>query len=148
VLNHETGNGTVIAYATHGSGGDIDALPINLTVDDERPDIREYPSQFRLFTRCTGCEGNIAFDYRFLNSETPKSMAGVLPGINGAVRLQRGPHNTVQIDGRLAQYPSVEVIRDYHLPNGYWSTLILSKPQESGGPLNLYEPGEKFVAAG
>ena len=39
-------------------------------------------------------------------------------------------------------------IRDYQLPNGYWSTLILAKPQESGGPLSLYEPGEKFAAAG
>lgn len=148
VLNHETGSGMVIAYATHGNGGDIDALPINLTVDGgvRLPD--DYPSQFRLFTHGEGIDGNIVFDYRFINSETPKSLAGAAPAINGAVRLQRGPHNTVQIDGRLAQYPSVEVVRDYQLPNGYWSTLILAKPQESGGPLNLYEPGETFVAAG
>jgi hypothetical protein len=75
-------------------------------------------------------------------------IGGVAPAINGAIRVQQGPHNAVTIDGALAQYPSVEIIRDHVLPNGYFSSLIFTKAQESGGPLNLYEPGEKFSVAG
>ena len=148
VLNHETGNGMLISYATHGSDGEIDALPINVTVDGGVKLPEDYPSQLRLFTHGEGIDGNIVFDYRLINSETPSLGAGLAPGINGAIRVQRGPHNIVQVDGRLAQYPSVEIVRDYQLPNGYWSTLVLAKPQESGGLLNLYEPGEKFAVAG
>ncbi len=70
------------------------------------------------------------------------------PAINGAIRVQQGPHNAVTIDGALAQYPSVEIIRDYVLPNGYRSIRVFTKTQESGGPLNLYEPGEAFSAVG
>jgi hypothetical protein len=78
----------------------------------------------------------------------PELIGGVAPAINGAIRVQQGPHSAVTIDGALAQYPSVEIIRDYVLPNGYFSSLIFTKAQESGGPLNLYEPGEKFSVAG
>jgi hypothetical protein len=42
----------------------------------------------------------------------------------------------------------VEIIRDRQLPNGYRSTRIFTKEQESGGPLNLVEPGESFDVAG
>ena len=148
VLNHETGRAMVIAYPTHGSDGDKAALPINLKIDGARGLPDDYPSEFHVYTHGEGIDGNIAFEYRFVNSETPKSLAGVAPAIDGAIRVQRGPKNSVEIDGRLAQYPSVEIIRDYQVPNGYWSTLVLAKAQESGGPLNLYESQEKFGVIG
>jgi hypothetical protein len=150
VLNHETGEGLMVAYPTHdGDGSEVAALPIDLTVDGptrQLPD--DYPSQLRLWTRGDGIDGNIVFDYRLLNSKTPELVGGLAPAINGAVRLRQGPNGTVTIDGRLAQYPSVEIIRDEQLPNGYKSTLIFTKAQESGGPLNLIEPGEKFAVSG
>jgi hypothetical protein len=62
--------------------------------------------------------------------------------------VREGEDGTVEIDGRLAQYPSVEIICDHQLPNGYHSALIFTKPQESGGPANLYETGEEFDVAG
>jgi len=147
-LDHETGLGTVVAYATHGEDGEIDALPIETTADGpvELPD--EYPSQLRWWTQGDGIDGNIVFDYRFLNSATPSFAGGIAPAISGAVRVRRGPAGTVRLDGRLAQYPSVEIIRDRRRPNGYRSTRMFVKAQESGGPVNLYEPGERFAAAG
>ena len=101
-----------MAYATHGEDGEIEALPIETTADGpvELPD--GYPSQLRWWTEGDGIDGNIVFDYRFLNSETP-SFAGDIarrstaPSGSGRARPAR-----VLIDGRLAQYPSVEIIRD------------------------------------
>jgi hypothetical protein len=88
------------------------------------------------------------FDYRFLNSETPGILGGFAPAINGAIRVRQGPDGTVLIDGHLAEYPSVEIIRDHPLPNGYHSTLIFTERQESGGPLNLFETGDPFEVEG
>ncbi|MET0459802.1 MAG: hypothetical protein ABW195_11180 [Ilumatobacteraceae bacterium] len=148
VLDHETGVGTVVASATHGEDGEVEALPIETTADGpvELPD--GSPSQLRWWTEGDGIDGNIVFDYRFVNSETPSFVSDIAPAINGAVRVRRGPDGTVELDGRLAPYPSVEIIRDQQLPNGYRSTMIFVKPQESGGPVNLYEPGESFAAEG
>ena len=148
VLDHERGLGTVVAYATHGDDGVVDALPIETTADGpvELPD--GYPSQVRWWTEGDGIDGNIVFDYRFVNSRTPSFAGDIAPAINGAVRVRQGPDGTVVLDGRLAQYPSVEFIRDRQLPNGYRSTRIFVKAQESGGPVNLFEPGERFAASG
>jgi hypothetical protein len=149
VLDHEAGVGTAIAYPTHGEDGDTAALPIELTVDPGTVEMPEkYPSQMRVYTWGEGIDGNIVFDYRFLNSRVPEIAGGLAPAINGAVRLRRGAGGTLEIDGRLAQYPSVEIIRDTQLENGYRSALIFTKAQESGGPINLYEPAEEFRANG
>jgi hypothetical protein len=148
VLDHEAGVGTVVSYATHGVDGDVSALPIELTLDGLVGLPAAYPSQLRIWTEGDGIDGNIVFDYRFINSETPELLGGVAPAINGAIRVRRGPHNAVTIDGALAQYPSVEIIRDYVLPNGYRSIRVFTKAEESGGPLNLYERGEDFSVVG
>jgi hypothetical protein len=102
----------------------------------------------RVYTWGEGIDGNIVFDYRFLNSRVPEIAGGLAPAINGAVRLRRGAGGTLEIDGRLAQYPSVEIVRDTQLENGYRSALIFTKAQESGGPINLYEPAEEFRVNG
>ena len=150
VLDHEAGLALVIAYPTRDSEGrEVPALPIELTVDGpvSLPDY--YPSQVRVWTRGDGIDGNIVFDYRFLNSLTPAAVGGVAPAINGAIRVRRPWYpDEVDIDGRLAQYPTVEIIRDHQLPNGFHSAEIFVKQQDSGGPLNLYEPGEPFAVRG
>jgi hypothetical protein len=148
VLDHESGAGMVIAYPTHGGSGDIPALPIQVTVNGPVELPNDYPSQLRVWTTGSGIDGNIVFDYRFINSETPKVLAGAAPAINGVIRIQRGDGGAVMIDGRLAHYPSVEIMHDEQLVNGYKTTLIFVKLQDSGGPLNLYKSGESFVAAG
>lgn len=133
---------------THGTSGLVPALPIDLTIDGPVVLPEDYPSQVRVWTVGDEIDGNVVFDYRFINSETPDWLAGAAPGIHGAIRVRRGSHNAVVIDGTLAQNPSVEIIRDYQLSDGYISYLIFTKEQESGGPLDLYEQGESFETTG
>ena len=106
------------------------------------------PSSVGIYDKGDGITGNIVFSYRFLNSQTPSVLAGVAPAINGAIRVQKGAGGSVAIDGTLAQYPSVEIIRDTVIPNGYRSTLIYTRRQASGSPKALFVPGSKFNAAG
>jgi hypothetical protein len=150
VLDHEAGQAAVVSYPTHGSDGEVAALPVELTVDPGNvrlPD--DYPSQVRVYTYGDGIDGNVVFDYRFVNSMTPEAAGGVAPGINGAVRVRQGENGTVEIDGALAQYPSVEIMRDRPGAGGeYQSEVIFQRRQESGGPLNLTEPSTPFEASG
>jgi hypothetical protein len=150
VLNHETGRAAVVSYPTHGGDGELPALPVELTIDPGNVRLPEdYPSQVRVYTYGEDIDGNVVFDYRFLNSMTPEAAGGVSPGINGAVRVRQGEDGTVDIDGAIAQYPSVEIMRDRPTANGgYDSEIIFQRRQESGGPLNLHEPSTPFEASG
>jgi hypothetical protein len=90
-LDHETGLATLVAYPTHGTcGADVDALPVEVTYPTrvELPD--EYPSQLRVYQHGDGVDGNVVFDYRFLNSETPELLGAAAPAINGSIRVRPG----------------------------------------------------------
>ena len=149
VLDHERGIATVVSYPSHNSdGSESAALPVDLVFDPGVTLPEDYPSQVRVFTHGEGVDGNVVFDYRFLNSRTPRAIAGVSPGIHGAIRVRRGSGSDVLIDGVLAQYPSVEIIRDRARGSGYSSSMIYTRQQASGGPSNLYRPGTEFSESG
>lgn len=149
ILDHEAGVAMVIAYPTHGEDGEVDALPIELTTNGPSGGLPDtYPSQVGTWTEGEGITGNVAFNYRFVNSVTPEFARDLAPAIAGRVRVRQGPDGEVLVDGDLAQYPSVEIIRDTELPNGYRSTVIHRRQQETGGPLSLLEEPSPFEAEG
>ncbi len=148
ILDHDLGRATIVAYSTHGAGGAIGALPIEVTMGPKGSYPPDRPSSVGVYEKGDGVTGNVVFSYRFLNSQTPSAIAGVAPAINGAIRVQKGAGGSVAIDGMLAQYPSVEIIRDTAIPNGYRSTVIYTRTQASGSPKALFVPGTKFNAAG
>lgn len=145
LLDHENGIGTAVSYPTINSDGSLEpALPVDFYLNPGTTLPPDYPSVFRQYTTGEGIDGNIVFDYRFLNSHTPSQLGGVSPAINGLVRVMQGPNGTVEMDGLFAQYPSYEIMRDR---NGT-TNVIYQRQQEAGGPSNLYEPSTDFVAAG
>ena len=147
VLDHETAPVRSIAYATYGDDGEVAATADR---DDRRrpvdlPD--DYASQFRLWTDGDGIDGNVVLDYRFLDSETPSWSGGTRRRSTGR-SASAGPRRHVEIDGRLAQYPSVEIDPGRAVAERHRSTVIFTKAQRVGRSANLVEPGERFDVAG
>jgi len=149
VLDHEAGVAQVIAYPTPRGDEEVEALPIDLTRDGPTGGLPDtYPSQVGMWTKGEGIDGNVVFNYRFLNAAIPEWSRDLAPVIHGNVRIRQGSDGQVLVDGKLAQYPSVEIIRDVEVPDGFRSTVIYQSEQESGGPLSLYEDPSPFEAEG
>ena len=76
-------------------------------------------------------------------------LPSIAPAINGIIQVRpvEGT-NEVEAHGVIADYPSIEIIRDIPTGNGYTSEAIYQYQREAGGPENLYEFGRTFEVTG
>ena len=148
VLDHETGVASIFIYVTHGPDGEVAPLPLKVFDDAVLELPIDFPSSVSIYRKGDGVDGNVVFSYRFLDPLIPALIGGVAPAIDGAIRIRQGPHNTVKVDGRIAQYPSLEIIRDERLGGVEYSNTIFQRRQSSGGPIHLYLPGTDFYVVG
>jgi hypothetical protein len=88
--------------------------------------------------------------YNFADSMTPGIGADLAPRIEGYIQMRplAGSSTQMEISGIRADFPNIEVIRDYQTSSGYASTVLLQYQHESGGVTNLYECCADYMIAG